>query len=573
MADISVGLLAELYLLMLKYDMEKQKEMEKNAVNTIVGYMTMPCATDRGLIDRFNNMIITSPTQVGKTSYIIKACEVVKNFGHITLISCDNSLAQLEQLKDRLNKRNEELLSAGETILQNFTVKEINKTAIKKICDTINSGVSVIILMINNDKQSDKLHSALLKIQDGCVPMGYAIIHDEGDTVNKAEEIGSISAKIPISQRKWKKTMALMMMNDGAKTRIYVSATPENCSKISGITGENILVLPKNDSYCPVNTHVEWHGDESALGLEVERTRLDKNNELILWCVDKTNIEQKNQAKDFSLKYSCVAFCYNKDGCSVYFKGGFRFESKRSVSVVLERIQKRYVNQPVIGIGYNIMNRGISMVSRASVCPLTATVMFYKIAKSGHAIGLAQRAGRLTGTSRPDLSIRKLYCSELEYKDYQGYISNQNKVWEALSLEENRFKTIFEILETCKNVVQLKRPLDRPALKSVNSEYEEKCSSVGSGETIPVDMNLSVMKRHVMRWKNPSNMTAVARVFREIIDNGGRLESFMIREIMGENGTTNLTTSALSHGYNLIFRKDSSYHYIKQEAIDYYNSL
>jgi hypothetical protein len=122
-------------------------------------------------------------------------------------------------------------------------------------------------------------------------------------------------------------------------------------------------------------------------------------------------------------------------------------------------------------------------------------------------------------------------------------------------------------------VVQLKRPFDRTDLKSLNSDYEEKCSSVGSGETIPVDMNLSVMKRHVMSWKNSSNMTAVARVFREIIDNDGRLENGLVRGYFESSGAYDALTNSHANNHNSVFRKDSSYHYIKQEAVDYYNSL
>ena len=82
------------------------------------------------------------------------------------------------------------------------------------------------------------------------------------------------------------------------------------------------------------------------------------------------------------------------------------------------------------------------------------------------------------------------------------------------------------------------------------------------------------MRRLVSSWRVEGASGNVGRLFRLMMANDGhKMESCMVREIMGQEGgaTTQLTTSHRNH--NLIFRKEGRYHYIRQEAIDYYNSL
>jgi hypothetical protein len=115
--------------------------------------------------------------------------------------------------------------------------------------------------------------------------------------------------------------------------------------------------------------------------------------------------------------------------------------------------------------------------------------------------------------------------------------------------------------------------LDRPALKNVNSDYSDSCSSVSVGSRGSVDMDLDVMKRHVRRWKNEVNETAVAKLFREMVANGGRLENDETSKYFESPGAYNALTSIHMSNHNSVFRKDNSHHYVRQEAIDYYNSL
>jgi hypothetical protein len=236
---------------------------------------------------------------------------------------------------------------------------------------------------------------------------------------------------------------------------------------------------------------------------------------------------------------------------------------------VLEKIKNRYSGMPLVVVGYNIMNRGISFVSTGEN-PIAATVMFYTSSERSHIVGIAQRFGRICGTARSDLSRRVVYCSDKVYGDYSGYISNQNKVWESLDTEENQDRTICSILSGCENVTRIKRPLDRPALKQVNLEYSNTTTSSGSNTALETDEDK--MKRFVRRWKNEVNQTDIAKLFREMIEENGRMETSVIKSKIGEAPTGSLT-SLRHHGWVSVFGKNETHHYIRQEALQYYNSL
>jgi len=119
------------------------------------------------------------------------------------------------------------------------------------------------------------------------------------------------------------------------------------------------------------------------------------------------------------------------------------------------------------------MNRGLSFVGKG-IDPLTATVMFYKAGLNSHAVGMVQKFGRITGSARPDLYNRKIYCSQAAYEDYTGYIENQNAVYNALlDYPELNMTQILGLVVSRK----LNRPVDRPVLKKVNKEYSQNSSS------------------------------------------------------------------------------------------------
>lgn len=509
------------------------------------------------------NVIITSPTQVGKTAYIIENCKKNKNRPYLFVLTCDNSKAQMKQLKNRL--------------MDNGIVgHDLSSATRSKLENVLRVGKCAYLLVLNNECQIKKLESLVNSIRVRYRPRQYVVFHDEADTVNKADAgIEVDDSNVAISHRRWNQFFDTLSNRGEMVKRFWVSATPENCSSISGITGKDIVVLPVPSGYVGINENVEWCDDDSgsSLGMEIERIRGLNNGEVILYCLDKKKAAQDTIARDISFRYSCVSFSYNGDGFSFY-RGGdslvLDVNCNDDISTVLDKLRDQ---GPVVVVGYNLMNRGISFVSGPNTRsgysnvnpPPTATVMFYSGGRSSHVVGLAQRFGRICGTSRPDLTRRVVYCPASVYKDYTGYLENQKVVFGLLE-NGGADKTMSEILGNSGRAVKLRRPLDRPTLKAVNMEYREGCTS-GSGSDGEWDEDK--MHRLVDSWKRVDNRAAVAKLFRRMVSCGGKMESGLVREMIGDNSYGSVSGFNRKNNWNLVFRKDSRYHYIRDEVLEY----
>jgi hypothetical protein len=118
---------------------------------------------------------------------------------------------------------------------------------------------------------------------------------------------------------------------------------------------------------------------------------------------------------------------------------------------------------------------------------------------------------------------------------------------------------------------KINRPIDRPSLGSVNSAFRK----VGRNtEPIrnPIGNDDTRMHNLVDSWKLESNTTAVARLFRRMLESGGKMESGLVRAHfanMDSNYYSNLTSENHSAVYKSVFRKDERYHYIKENALEY----
>jgi hypothetical protein len=537
---------------------ERDQIGDRNAaVDSLVRYINAEEETVNRTFMYVKNIIVTSPTQLGKTRYVIDACKRVQNDRNVIIISCDNSISQLAQLNERLGRENVEHLT-------------LKSTKASEICSVISSGKSIVVTMINNSACIEKLQKLLLGVQVGCTVNKYLLFHDEADTLNKADSIEDIDDnKVAISHRKWMQTVRILENARIPVKRFWISATPENCSNISRITGKDILVLPANVNYRPVSNFVEWDGeDTSSLAQEIDRIKTRRSGEIILYCVEKTNMEQMQTALSISREFGCVTCCHNMSGSSIFRDGNFVETVNRQTSIA--DVIANHGDISVI-VGFNVMNRGISFVS-SEICefPKSATVMFYSGGKGSHVVGIAQRFGRICGTSRPDISRRVIYCSSKVYEDYSGYIHNQSKVWESLS--SGGTSTMSEILSGCSGVTSLSRPLDRPALKKVNSDYTWSCSG-SSSSSGSVDMDLDKMRRLIKSWKVTTNNTAVAKLFREMVQNGAKLNNQRVLEIMGSGPMSSMTLENYTRKWILVFRKEGRYHHIRDEAIAYYNTL
>jgi hypothetical protein len=195
--------------------------------------------------------------------------------------------------------------------------------------------------------------------------------------------------------------------------------------------------------------------------------------------------------------------------------------------------------------------------------------MFYKAGLNSHAVGMVQKFGRITGSARPDLYNRKIYCSQAAYEDYTGYIENQNAVYNALlDYPELNMTQILGLVVSRK----LNRPVDRPVLKKVNKEYSQNSSSDSGVDMEDGLPDAEKMKRLVKSWSRPSNDTSVAKLFREMVENDYRLLSARVKKIMTGEGAVHQLTSEVRK-WNHVFSKDNTRHYILREAVEYYETL
>jgi hypothetical protein len=509
------------------------------------------------------NVIVTSPTQSGKTKYMIDMCKSHENRGELIVMSCDNSKKQEAQLKDRLRE-------AG---VCSYSVTKASSSVVGRI---LRDNRSVVLVMLNNASQISKLNKLINELRFVRDPTRYVFFHDEADMLNKSDEVTELTdSSIAISHRSWVSLMNLLEYTLIPVNRFWISATPENCSSISRIYGKDILVLPEDENYRGVTGYTSWSPDQEnagdALEYEINRIReigVERSGEVILYCVDRKNINQDEIAREISINYNCVTLSYNMKDLVLYFNGRVvrnMIGKNDNISVVLDKTREicRDENSPMVVVGYNLMSRGVSFVAQG-VNPPTATVMFYSGGVNTHAVAVAQLSGRITGTSRPDLVRRHLYCLPGVYQDYKNYLGNQEIVWNALGDERNREKDICSILLGCGGA-KINRPIDRPALVSVNLAFRE----VGNLPRDNLDWDEDKMHRLVDSWKLESNGSAVSLAFRKIWNNGGRLDSRLVRECFANRGPYDALTSNHVSDHNLIFRKDERYHYIRDNVIDY----
>jgi hypothetical protein len=74
--------------------------------------------------------------------------------------------------------------------------------------------------------------------------------------------------------------------------------------------------------------------------------------------------------------------------------------------------------------------------------------MFYLGSDSTNAVAIAQRIGRITGTSRPDINKRVLYTRDKIFECYSSYLKNQETIYNILKNTENAELLVADILKT-----------------------------------------------------------------------------------------------------------------------------
>lgn len=496
--------------------------------------------------------IITAPTQVGKTASIIELLKETK--GYFCTVSCDNKTDQLNQIFIRFK----------EAKLNVFVLNSCKKRNRNKIINYLKKGKSVVILLLNNSSQIYKLSFLIKLIKQIINTTNYLCIHDEADTVNKIENVEE-NQLVPESHKEWESHFGFVTEIFKHTLRVWVTATCENCSNISNIKGKDIVVLPTPPEYRIVNRHIKWESEDTDLLIyEIERINLYNTGEIILYCYNSLIIEQIEKAKLLNKTTNCISVVYNSGSKCVFGYYGYTKFTK-NINEVLTDLKD--INKAVVIFGNDLMGRGISFTGKGKNS-LAATVIFHKDSPSTTAINITQKFGRITGTARPDLITRSVYCTDKVYNDYQNYLANQKAVYK--SLEEYPELNIMDILKIIDSK-KLNRKVDRISLKKTNKIYKENSNEIQEETQIET----SKMKRLVKSWKNTKNISEIANLFRLMIDNQGKLLSTKVKKILekyGDNYYNNLVAK-VNNRWDTVFTKDLEYHYIKKEALVYYNSL
>lgn len=530
------------------------KDKQETAYNKIRNFTKIEDINEGTITSK----IITAPTQVGKTSSIIELLKETK--GYFCTVSCDNKTDQLNQIFIRFK----------EAKLNVFVLNSCKKRNTNKIIKDLKKGKSVVILLLNNSSQIYKLSCIIKVIKQNISITNYLCIHDEADTVNKVENREE-NQIVPESHKEWESHFGFTSEIFKHTLRVWVTATCENCSNIANIQGKDIVVLPSPPEYKKVNRHIKWESEDTTLLIyEIERINLNKTGEIILYCYNSLIREQIEKAKLLNKTTDCITVVYNSGSKCVFGYDGYTTFTK-NINEVLTDLKE--INKAVVIFGNDLMGRGISFTGKGKNS-LAATVLFHKDSPSTTAINITQKFGRITGTARPDIVTRSVYCTDKAYNDYQNYLENQKAVYK--SLEEYPELNIMDILKIIESK-KLNRKVDRASLKKTNKIYKDNSNEVKNKLILPEKQIETIkMKRLIKSWKNTSNETDVAKLFRLMVINKGKLENEKVKELIKNKHNTyysNLTESEHKANWAYVFTKDSEYHYIKEEAILFYKSL
>jgi hypothetical protein len=501
----------------------------------------------------------------------------------------------MEQISGRMSNRriNHLLLSKITTTKSGL----LSKKYLKQMKSIFNEEKRLVLVLLNNNTQCSKLSVVVKALLSEITITKYQAIHDEVDLISKSDINDTITADETAKVHKtW-----ISHFNDikVCKTlkfvkRIWVSATPENCSLIHEVKARDVFILPTTPKYRAQSRYSEWRNNILQVRAETRRIKDLGSKEAILYCTSRLNADHEKMGEILSRDTDCPAISYNGSGIRVY-KRGIHTETKTcNISDAMRDLESDY-DGPVIIVGHALMSRGISFISsRRSEKPLTATVMFYEGTETVYAVSIAQRIGRITGTSRPDIKRRKIYCSKEIYKCYRNYLKNQVKIYETLQKEENKDRLVSDILkEDFLDLSEIGRSLDRKELPVANLNYNE-CSSRklivadsayesdsrSSSETeIEYEFDNNKMKSLIKRWTTPGNVSAVAKVFKKIYRAPGkRLPSSEVKEyltVLGKDASAcnNLCNTNHYSKWCTVFELLEDNVCIKQEACEFASSL
>ncbi len=552
--------------------------------NTVIENLNNTLNENDGMVSeerrKIRNIILTSETQNGKTEAIMQILHK-STPRTLSIISCDNKGDQMKQISDRL--KNNGIIP--KTLYQENSKKnkKLNqkqtKNLIKTFKDACDENKTCVLLTLNNNSQVSKLRDLISEMLREVEYVKVQVIHDEADLVNKGDYSTTIPASIkaPLVHDEWVRLFNDVAIQEQLKfiKRIWVSATPENCSLISEVKARDVFILPRKIEYVPVSDHFSWNGiRHPAISSEVERIKQAGSKEAIIFCASRLNDDHSELSQKLSLEHLCPVITYNGKGVKIFTNGVYKETYNGSISDAMAYLETGY-NGPIIIVGHELMNRGISFISsRKSTNPLTASVMFYECKSTVCAVNIAQRIGRITGTSRMDLKRRALYCSTPVYEAYKNYLENQKKIYSALQAPENRDRYVADILKADNlSLQELGRDLDRKTLKKANDGYREATqkqdddSAYASGDDELSLEDNAKMKKLIKEWKKQNNHSYVSEIFKTILQ--APENRILLSTLNDQAFVTTICSSSHRNKWYLVFKKDGEYITLTQNAIDF----
>lgn len=536
------------------------------------------------------NAIIWAPTQVGKSNASREFIETCFKYNVPVIVSTDNKSDQNEQLFNRIQND----LSGADVKMMRVMDKTFDDEFEKCLKAKNNR---FVIFCLDNSSQIKKLTRSIKcfgfdKEFDNIDR--FAILHDEADTVTKDKNISTIQEDQAESHKKWIELVDIFNKKLGRidLKRVFVTATPENCTMLYNIEGADLIKLEipatyrgyKDITYNVLEDDLDIKG---VLEKEVRRIKADETKEVILYCIDRKIQDGQDIVLNSLASYlKCVVNTYNGHGITAfmrtvtksnkfesqlkalgysYIRDGKYFTIKEMAIRKFYTICKKIGENCVVTIGKDLISRGISYVSEDQHEPLTATTMIYKPGMSMHAVGITQTIGRITGCAMPSLQ-RRLYAPEEVIETYKTYNKNQEAYIKAIEKQDTNKKLTKEVISGMV-FEKMKRNIDRAKLR-LKMNYKDNNIVIGDTER---------MRQLIDMWWNAD--TIIGKILRFVYEHENGVNEAELKEFMKEIGSQNVDElfnelTRQQRGHSMVFeRTQKKISKIRKEAKEYIDNL
>jgi len=538
------------------------------------------------------NAIIWAPTQVGKSNASREFIETCFKYNVPVIVSTDNKSDQNEQLFTRIQND----LSGADVKMIKVMDKSFDDD-FEQCLKTKNN--RFVIFCLDNSAQIKKLIRSIkcLGFDKGFDNIErFAILHDEADTVTKDKNVSTIQEDQAESHKKWIELIDIFNKKLGRidMKRVFVTATPENCTMLYNIEGADLIKLEipatyrgyKDITYNVLEDDLDIKG---VLEKEVRRIKADETKEVILYCIDRKIQDGQDIVLNSLASYlKCVVNTYNGNGITAfmrtitksnkfesqlkaigysYIRDGKFFTVKDMAIRKFYTICKKIGENCVVTIGKDLISRGISYVSEDQYEPLTATTMIYKPGMSMHAVGITQTIGRITGCAMPSLQ-RRLYAPQEVIETYKTYNKNQETYIKAIEKQDTNKNLTKEIISGMV-FEKMNRHIDRAKL-NLKMNYASNKSEEQQGDT-------ERMKQLIDMWWNAD--TIIGKILRYVYEHENGVNEVELKEFMKDIGSQNVDElfnelTRQQRGHSMVFeRTQKKISKIRKEAKEYIDNL